>query len=335
MTDTPSDADPDDSAPHSEVDVSSDDMGDSPDAPVRRSLAVRLKSIGKAKWFVLAGLIFLLGFAAWRWTSPSPLVAPKPLALSASVRFGQEIQDILGGKQTRLYVADYVVDDAMLSSLPIETLRKAKQEALAAKDDPPPANDQDQDQAKDPIYDEAGKRINFDPPAWQDYPKVDTVLIDQGIVTGEGLARIAELPDLEHVRLRLSPITDENLKPLLQCRELWLINLPHSELTNEGIRSLAEIPKLKQLRLGSKNLTNDCCRAIAELTKLRGLHLIGVPVTDDGVKVLAELPHLESLYLDDSAVTDAGWEWVFRNHPELHIHINQKHHDRDPQSHQH
>lgn len=282
----------------------------------------------------MLGALILLGcFGAWRLTSPGPIMTPKPRELSPTVRFEQAIQDILDGNQTRLYIADYVIDDAMLSTLPIEQLRQAKQTALAVKD--APSSPEEGDGSGAAVYDAAGKRIRFEPPAWQDYAKLDAVLIDQGIVTGKGLEKIAELPDLEHLRLRLSPITDEDLEPLLGCDDLWLINLPHSELTNSGIHSLAKLPKLKQLRLGSNKLTNDCCRAITRIDQLRGLHLIGIPVTDDGVKVLAELPHLESLYLDDSAVTDAGWEWVFRNHPQLHVHINQSHHDRDPQSHQH
>lgn len=312
-----------------EPDAASAERPDASDEPI---LLARLEWVGRWKWIAAIVVFVLLAIGVWRWTLPGPMANHDPLELSVAVRFGQEIKKVLNGEQRRLYVADYVVDDAMLGMLPIETLRQAKQNAVAIKEDPPAV---DEDKSEVPVYDAAGKRVNFDPPAWQDYPQLDTVLIDQGIVTGEGLAKIAELPGLQHLRLRLSPITDEDLQPLLQCPELWLINLPHSELTDEGIRSLAELPKLKQLRLGSKKLTDDCCRVITQLEKLRGLHLIGVPVTDDGIKVLVELPHLESLYLDDSAVTDEGWDWVFRNHPQLHVHINQSHHDRDPQSHQH
>jgi len=164
---------------------------------------------------------------------------------------------------------------------------------------------------------------------------LDVVLIDQGVVDDEGMAILAQIPDLQHLRLRLSPITDAGLPPLLAQSSLWYLNLPHSELTADGVRSLAQLPRLRQLRLGSPKLGNDASAAIAEIHSLRGLHLIGVPVTDEGLKLIADLPHLESLYLDDSAVTEVGWDWLFRNHPELHVHINQKHHDRDPQAHPH
>jgi hypothetical protein len=47
------------------------------------------------------------------------------------------------------------------------------------------------------------------------------------------------------------------------------------------------------------------------------------------------MPNLQSLYLDDSLVTETGWEWLFEEVPNLHVHVNQQHHDRDPQAHQH
>jgi hypothetical protein len=82
-------------------------------------------------------------------------------------------------------------------------------------------------------------------------------------------------------------------------------------------------------------LGNEVTREIATLPSLRVIHLIGVPVTDEGLKTLAEMPYLESLYLDDCAVTEAGWDWLFREHPHLHVHVNQAHHDRDPKRHEH
>lgn len=285
-----------------------------------------------------AGLALLVIIGV-RSLFPSARIQQTPLELSDAVRLEQEFQRILNGRTTRLYVTGYPITDAMLEDLPIAPLQEAKQKAIKARDsiDQAPPNQSFGESADDTakVYNDEGKRINFDAPDWQDYARIDAVLIDDGKITDRGLAKIAQLPDLEHVRLRLSPITDEGIKSLADCDELWLVNLPHSELTNEGLRLLGSVPNLKQLRLGSDRLTNDCCRVIAGLTNLRGLHLIGIPVTDDGVKVLSELPHLESLYLDDSAVTDSGWDWVFRNHPQLHVHVNQSHHDRDPQSHTH
>lgn len=164
---------------------------------------------------------------------------------------------------------------------------------------------------------------------------LETLILDQGVVTDESMKAIAALPNLGHLRLRLSPISDAGLKRLTGCENLWLLNLPHANCTAEGVASLASLPRLRQLRLGCPNLGNDVTRAIASITTLRSVHLIGVPVTDEGLRTLATMPHLESLYLDDSAVTAAGWEWLFREQPHLHVHVNQRHLDRDPKAHTH
>lgn len=162
-----------------------------------------------------------------------------------------------------------------------------------------------------------------------------TLIFDQGIITDDGLETIVKLPRLQHLRLRLSPITDQGLKTVSSCDSLWYLNLPHADCTVDGVAHLQTLTKLRQLRLGSKRLGNDVAQVIAKLKGLRGIHLIGVPVTDDGLETLAEMPYLESLYLDDSAVTEAGWERLFREHPDLHVHVNQHHHDRDPKGHIH
>lgn len=164
---------------------------------------------------------------------------------------------------------------------------------------------------------------------------LDTLIIDQGIVTDDMIDSVAQLTKLRHLRMRLSPIGDAGLRELTKCKELWFLNLPHSSCTAEGVAELKSLEKLRQLRLGSKELDNQVTNSLTQIRSLRGLHLIGVPITDEGLKKIAALPLLESLYLDDSAVTQAGWEWLFREYPHLHVHIDQYHHDRDPKTHDH
>ncbi len=164
---------------------------------------------------------------------------------------------------------------------------------------------------------------------------LETLIIDEGIVTDETIDLIAKLPKLRQLRLRLSPIGDVGFQELSSCEALWFLNLPHAECTSKGVASLKSLKKLRQLRLGSKNLDNQVANALTQIRSLRGIHLIGVPITDEGLKKIAVMPYLESLYLDDSAVTEAGWAWLFREHPHLHVHIDQYHHDRDPKAHDH
>lgn len=164
---------------------------------------------------------------------------------------------------------------------------------------------------------------------------IDTVIVDQGIVSDEGLKAICTLPNLQHLRLRLSPISDEGMQLIAQCPKLWFLNLPHSTCTMAGVESLKISPMLRQLRIGSSNLDNEASRAITQIKTLRGIHLIGIPITNAGMRSIAEMKYLESLYMDDSAVTEAGWSWLYETHPELHVHVNQRHLDRDPKKHFH
>ena len=164
---------------------------------------------------------------------------------------------------------------------------------------------------------------------------LDTLIIDEGVVTDNTIDLVAQLPKLRHLRMRLSPIGDAGLRQLTKCKELWFLNLPQSTCTAEGVASLKSLEKLRQLRLGSKELDNRVTNSVTQIRSLRGLHLIGVPINDEGLKKIAAMPYLESLYLDDSAVTEAGWAWLFREHPHLHVHIDQYHHDRDPKAHDH
>ena len=164
---------------------------------------------------------------------------------------------------------------------------------------------------------------------------VTTLLCDRGQVTDNGVLHIASLVDLEHLRLRSSPITDRGLETLSIMKNLRALNLPQSACTEKGIKHLASLPKLTNLRLGSPHLTSETAAAVRELKGLESLHLIRVPISDDGLRLIAELPELESLYLDDCEVTADGWDWLFENHPYLHVHVNQNHLDRDPNHHRH
>ncbi len=154
-------------------------------------------------------------------------------------------------------------------------------------------------------------------------------------LTVQAASQLGAMPNLEELHLRGSQVDDGMLRAIAHSQSLRVLNLPSCVISPEAIESLRSMPKLKNLRLGIKQGTNQHARAVATISRLRAVHLIGVAVTDEGLQSLAEMRSLESLYLDDSSVTEAGWLWLFENYPELHIHIDQLHHDRDPQKHKH
>ncbi len=166
-------------------------------------------------------------------------------------------------------------------------------------------------------------------------PWLETLIVDEGVLTDLSAEKLKSFERLRHLRLRMSPISDEGMMHISQIESLWYLNIPHAQCSEVGVSYLQKLPALRQLRLSSPDLGNAVANEIAAITTLRSLHLIGVPITDQGLRVIATLPNLQSLYLDDSMVSEDGWEWLFEEAPHLHVHVNQKHHDRDVDSHDH
>lgn len=74
----------------------------------------------------------------------------------------------------------------------------------------------------------------------------------------------------------------------------------------------------------------DVCSAISEIQSLTAVHLIDIPVHDEDLLELEKLPQLQSLYIDGGKISDPGWSQLFKARPDLHIHVNNRHHDLDP-----
>jgi hypothetical protein len=148
-------------------------------------------------------------------------------------------------------------------------------------------------------------------------------------------ALLLALPELGHIRLRGVPIDDATMAGIPATSKLRIVNLPNADLTDAGFAALQRLPQLEQLRLRSPRVSGAGLRALKTFPALLRLHLIDVPVTDAGLRVFHELPQLQSLYLDGASLSDAAYDALFVVRPDLHVHLNQRHHDRDPHSHPH
>lgn len=158
---------------------------------------------------------------------------------------------------------------------------------------------------------------------------VGVLILDKGVVTDAGIDSIARLPKLWHLRLRESPITDQGLQQIAQCSSIQILNLPQCDASAAGIAELAELPDLRNIRIGGSKLGASTAKSLSLIKSLRSVHLIGVPVDDQGLRQIVSLPKLQSLYLDDCAVSPSGWDWLLETYPDLHLHVNQRHLDRD------
>lgn len=164
---------------------------------------------------------------------------------------------------------------------------------------------------------------------------LEQLLIDAGGVDADSLPSILVLKRLTHLRLRECPLGDSSFEQLAASGldQLRILNVPQSQVTARGIASLATLPKLVQLRLGGGQIDDAAVAEIARLPELRSLHLIGPSLSDAALGELALAPKLSSFYLDDCQLSDQAWEQLFEAKPTLHVHVDQQHHDRDPNQH--
>lgn len=167
-----------------------------------------------------------------------------------------------------------------------------------------------------------------------------TLDLQEGVADDGKAVLLSRLPRLERLVLRASPLSDEGLRHLAACHTLRDVNLPQARCTRAGLAALAELPRLKSLRLGSPDLCPDgdggadLGTIILQFPALKSLHLIDVPLGDEGLDALSRYDGLWNLYLDGAGASDAAWERYFALHPEVHVHVDQAHHDRDPNRHE-
>jgi len=153
--------------------------------------------------------------------------------------------------------------------------------------------------------------------------------------SASGLANLSRLTNLRHLRIRGHGINDDAIAQIAKISSLRILNLPQGEFTDAGVAHLAELPNLEQLRLGSPHISGMGIKELAALPILKRLHTIDIPIDDEALKILTDMKHLESLYIDGGAFSDTAADELFRARPDLHVHFNQQHHDRDPHRHSH
>ncbi len=159
--------------------------------------------------------------------------------------------------------------------------------------------------------------------------------LEQSEVTDQGVRRLADLPNLQRLKIRGGAIGDDGVKHLSRLTELRSVNLPQGSFTDQGLASLAQLPHLEQLRFGSSKVTDEGLKHIANMKNLRFLHLIHAPITDAGLQHLHGMTQLESFYLDGGQATEQGLGDLLKALPGLHIHLDQRHLDNDPHRHDH
>jgi hypothetical protein len=162
------------------------------------------------------------------------------------------------------------------------------------------------------------------------------LLIEKGKMTSASLPTLTKLSRLEHLKIRGAAINDQGFRHLCAIHSLKRLNLPQADLTDEGLLAIADLKELESFRFGSPRVTDTGVLHIGNVKTLRWLHLIDIPLTDSSLDLISmSFPQLESLYIDGGKFSDKAWDNLFAKRPGLHVHVDQKHHDRDPHGHSH
>jgi hypothetical protein len=139
--------------------------------------------------------------------------------------------------------------------------------------------------------------------------------------TDDALKVVAELPQLEELRVVSDSVGDRQLEPLRNSGQLQTLVVLSRRLNDDCLQNLASHGKLQQLLLGygqfsapgleqlrqlkqlkllalkSGRVDDACCQSIAQLQSLEMLSLENVGIANEDLKPLAALPRLWNLYL--------------------------------------
>lgn len=161
------------------------------------------------------------------------------------------------------------------------------------------------------------------------------LICDQGGFDQSALSVLPNLPDLISIRVKGVSISDEAFQWLAQAPALQIINLPEAQVSAAGISSLANHPQIRLLRIHGRLIDDQACHQLQAIPSLNFIHLIGPQISAAGLQEIAKVQALQSLYIDYCSLPSDAWEDFFKARPDVHVHLDQWHHDLDPNQHQH
>jgi Leucine-rich repeat (LRR) protein len=123
--------------------------------------------------------------------------------------------------------------------------------------------------------------------------KINNMVDGKPQITDAGMVHIAELKELEH--LRIPGITDKGMAHIAKLK-----NLKHLEgggSTDAALEHISKLQSLEYLSTGSSGYTDAGMSHLAKLTNLKDLRLSAESITNEGLAKLKSLKSLERLTL--------------------------------------
>lgn len=130
--------------------------------------------------------------------------------------------------------------------------------------------------------------------------------LEEAAVTGEGLARLADLPLSSLTLYKCFSIREDDLAVLATLPSLTRLTLRDMPLRGDFLRHLSGASQLTELRLYQTMVGDNIAESLRNLKSLRRLDLSKTLIGDSGLAAAAELPALRELLLAETMVTDQG-----------------------------
>lgn len=131
--------------------------------------------------------------------------------------------------------------------------------------------------------------------------------LDGTNVTSEGMKQLAPLTELRILRLEgAMGVSGAGLESLADLPNLEQVRLKGTKLTVDDIGRLARISNLIELGLDHTNVGDDHLEKLKPANNLRVLWLSKSAVTDVGLVHLKDVPSLQKVYLHAASVTTRG-----------------------------
>lgn len=147
---------------------------------------------------------------------------------------------------------------------------------------------------------------------------------DSKAYVGAGLAHLAALPNLIHVRLGGCRVDNQACAALAKIPSLESVDLFHAfAVTDDGIAMLKSLPKLRVVKLGPQwtpRITDASLRHLAEVSTLEEISIVETILTyEGGLGHLKKLRNLKKIGLGTCLIAEADVAKLQADHPNAEV----------------
>jgi len=149
--------------------------------------------------------------------------------------------------------------------------------------------------------------------------KLQRLILEKARVTDRGLEQIADLSQLDVLRIGYAPDAPASLAWLARCPKLDTLELRGVTMTDQGWASLAACPTLGTIRFFDSRIADAGLRELGALPALRVLALKNSPIEGQGLEALTRLKSLE---IKGSAASPAALSSLQSLHALAYLELN-------------